>query len=188
MASLLDHLGVGGAILWGLSVGGMIAQRVFDKRPDLVGALVLSNTGHRMGTPEMWTARIEAVRTTGLPGMLDSIMERWFTPAFRSADNPLYSASRNMLARQSPEGYCGTCDALRHADLTDVARKISVPTLCVAGDQDGAAPPALVRSLSDLVPSSTFIEIASCGHIPCVEQPAAYSAGVAAFLNTLPRL
>lgn len=188
LIGLLDHLNVDRAIIWGLSVGGMIAQSVFNKRADLARALILSNTAHRMGSADMWSARIDGVRTHGLSGLVDPIMERWFTSAFRRTDNPLYSVSRNMLARQSPDGYCGTCDALRHADFTDVARTIAVPTLCVAGDQDGAAPPDLVKSLADLIPSSAFVEIASCGHIPCVEQPAAYSKSVLAFLTQLPEL
>ncbi|WP_454858817.1 3-oxoadipate enol-lactonase [Rhizobium binxianense] len=186
LIALLEHLGVGRAVVWGLSVGGLIAQAVCAKRPDLVRALVLSNTAHRIGTPDMWNARIGTILANGLSGMIDPIMERWFTPPFRTDDNALYAGCRAMLARQPVDGYCGTCAAIRDADYTGAAPLIAAPTLCVVGDRDGSTPPDLVRTLADLIPGSRFAEIAACGHIPCIEQPAAYAATVAAFLNTLP--
>jgi 3-oxoadipate enol-lactonase len=170
----------------GLSVGGLIAQAIHAKRADLVRALVLSNTASKIGSPNMWNDRIAAILKDGLGGMVDPIMERWFTPSFRLPDNAVYAGCRNMLVRQPVEGYCGTCAAIRDADYTDAATKIVVPTLCVVGDQDGSTPPALVRSLAGLVPGSSFAVIEGCGHIPCIEQPAAYAAAVGAFLKTLP--
>ncbi|MCX8998197.1 3-oxoadipate enol-lactonase [Rhizobiaceae bacterium BDR2-2] len=188
LAALLDHLGVKSAVIWGLSVGGLIAQGLYAARPDLVRGLVLSNTAHRIGTPEMWNARIDAILKDGLGGMIDPVMERWFTPAFRQPDNALYAGCRNMLARQPAEGYCGTCAAIRDADFTAAAARIAVPVLCVGGDLDGSTPPEVVKSLAALVPGSRYVEIAGSGHIPCVEQPVAYAAAVAAFLKTLPEL
>jgi len=185
LLALLDHLGVERAVIWGLSVGGLIAQAVHGLRPELVAALVLSNTAHKIGTAEMWNARIAAIRADGLSSLIDTIMERWFTPAFRRADNALYAGCRAMLAGQPVDGYCGTCAAIRDADFTTVVAGIAVPTLCVGGDQDGSTPPALVRSLSALIPGSRYVEISDCGHIPCVEQPAAYAAAVRAFLADL---
>lgn len=186
LIALLDHLGIGDAVIWGLSVGGLIAQAVHAKRADLVRALVLSNTAHRIGSADVWNDRIAAILKDGLGGMIDPIMERWFTPAFRREDNAVYAGCRNMLGRQPVEGYCGTCAAIRDADHTDAVARIAAPTLCVVGDQDGSTPPALVRSLADLVPGSRFAVIEGCGHIPCIEQPAAYAATVGAFLKTLP--
>lgn len=186
LIALLDHLKVEKAVIWGLSVGGLIAQATYASRPDLVRGLVLSNTAHKIGTPEMWNARIGTILQNGLSGMIDPIMERWFTPAFRTDDNAVYAGCRAMLARQPVDGYCGTCAAIRDADYTDATTRIAVPTLCVVGDQDGSTSPDLVRSLATLIPASAYAEIVGCGHIPCIEQPATYSATVAAFLKTLP--
>lgn len=185
---LLDHLELGDLMIWGLSVGGLIAQSVYAKRPDLVRALVLSNTAHKIGTAETWNARIDIARGGGLAALVDPVMERWFTPAFRRPDNALFLGCRAMLARQPVDGYCGTCEAIRDADFSDVSARIAVPTLCVAGDQDGATPPPLVQECANLIPHSRYAEISDCGHIPCVEQPALYAATVSAFLNNLSEL
>lgn len=186
LIALLDHLRVEKAVIWGLSVGGLIAQGVYDRRPDLVRALILSNTAHKIGTADIWNTRIEKIAADGLASLVDPVMERWFTPAFRQLGNTAYAGARNMLSQQPEAGYSGTCGAIRDADFTQQASKIAVPTLCVAGDQDGSTPPAVVQSLANLIPTSRFVTIAGCGHIPCLEQPAAYTQTACLFLKTLP--
>ncbi|MFK3690076.1 3-oxoadipate enol-lactonase [Agrobacterium tumefaciens] len=186
LIALLDHLGVKDAVIWGLSVGGLIGQGLYARRPDLVRALVLSNTAHKIGTAEMWNARIDKIAADGLASLVDPVMERWFTPAFRRQDNAAYAGARNMLSQQPEAGYSGTCAAIRDADFTEEVGRIAVPTLCVAGDQDGSTPPELVQSLAALIPASRFHTVAGCGHIPCLEQPLAYTQAVSIFLKTLP--
>jgi len=183
LTALLDMLSIRQAIICGLSVGGLIAQGVFAARPELVTALVLSNTAHKIGTADMWDARIAAIREKGLASILDATMPRWFTSAYRRPDNPSYRAYCNMFVRQPLEGYVATCTALRDADLTQVARNISVPTLCLVGEQDGSTPPPVVRELAGLIPEADFAEIAASGHIPCVERPDAYVSLLRNFIS-----
>ncbi len=185
LAGLMDALGLGPAAICGLSVGGMIAQALAAARPDLVRALILCDTAPKIGTPESWNTRIAAIAQDGLSSLLDPVMERWFTPAFRRADNPDYAGYRMMFARQSGEGYAATCAAIRDADLTDEARRIAVPTLCVVGDQDGSTPPDLVAAMAALIPGARYEVISGAGHIPCVEQPAALIALMRDFLAGL---
>lgn len=186
LLALLDHVSVGKAIIWGLSVGGLIAQRLYARRPNSVQALVLSNTAHRIGTAGMWNGRIGQIEQDGITPLVDGVMERWFTPAFRQPDNATYLGARTMLSRQDRRGYAGTCAAIRDADFTEAAKAIAVPTLCVAGDGDASTPPELVGALSSLIPDSRLAIIENCGHIPCLEQPAAYARTVGAFLKSLP--
>jgi 3-oxoadipate enol-lactonase len=185
LAALLDHLKVRQAIICGLSVGGMIALGLHEARPDLVKALVLCDTAHKIGNADGWNARIKAVEEQGLSSIADSVMERWFTPQFRAASNPAYPGYVNMLIRQPAEGYAGTCAALRDADMTNAARMVTVPTLCVVGDQDGSTPPELVRSMADLIAESEFMVIEGSGHIPCVEQPERFIATIRLFLDKI---
>lgn len=185
LAGLMDALGLGSAVICGLSVGGMIAQALSVARPDLVSALILCDTAPKIGTAESWNTRIAAIQKDGLPSLLDPVMERWFTPAFRRADNPDYAGYRNMFARQSAEGYAATCAAIRDADLTEDARRISVPTLCIVGDQDGSTPPELVAAMAALIPGARYEVVAGAGHIPCVEQPRALIALMREFVAGL---
>jgi 3-oxoadipate enol-lactonase len=186
LEALLNELAVGPAVICGLSVGGMIALSLAARRPERVRALVLCDTAHRIGTAEAWNARIVAVEAGGLDAILDPVMERWFTPAYRRPGNAAYAGYRNMLARQSAAGYVATCAAIRDADYTCAATAVEVPALCLVGDQDGSTPPDLVRALADLIPGGRFEVIADAGHIPCVEQPEMLVALIRAFLASLP--
>lgn len=179
--AILETLARGPAIFVGLSIGGLIAQAVALRRPDLVRALVLSNTAARLGTPEGWSARIAAIEAGGLGSVADAVMERWFAPAFRAT--PDCALWRAMLTRTSADGYVAACRALAAADLTAASAALRLPTLVIAGREDGASPPAVVRATADLIPGAVFHEIPGAGHLPCVETPAAWAALVAPFLT-----
>lgn len=181
LTALLEARKVDHAAVVGLSVGGMIAQGLAARRRDLVQALVLCDTAHRIGTADMWNARIEAIRKGGLASIADAILERWFSITFRKARAGDLAGYRNMLVRTPVEGYVGTCAALRDADLTSEVRGLAQPALCLVGEQDGATPPDLVRSLSALVPRAGFEIVPSAGHLPCIEQPDILAARVEAF-------
>ena len=186
LAALLDRLNVRDAIICGLSVGGMVAQGLAATRPDLVRGLILCDTAHKIGTAAMWNARIESVETKGIESLVDAVMERWFTPAFRQPDNAAYHGYRNMLTRQSAVGYAATCAALRDADLTESTRRLALPVLCIVGDQDGSTPPDVVLSLARLIAGARYEVIKDAGHIPCVEQPEILTEMIRAFIATLP--
>ena len=171
VVGLLDHYGIETAIVCGLSVGGMIALTLAAAHPDRLRGLVLCDTAHRIGTPAFWQERIGVIERDGLEALGDPVMERWFSPAFRTEKAGETSVWRTMVVRQDPRGYAGTCAAIRDGDLEQAARAIAVPTLCVVGSVDGATPPDLVRSLADLVPGAGFAVIDGVGHIPCVEAP-----------------
>ncbi len=185
LAGLLDHLGCKNVVVVGLSVGGLIAQGLSARRPDLVQALVLCDTAHKIGEADFWNARIAAVQQGGIASIADSILERWFTPAFREPGSAEFAGYRNMLIRQPAAGYTGTIAAIRDTDFTAIAKAISVPTLCVVGDQDGSTPPALVLSLAKLIANARFEVIPGCGHIPPVEKPEIFSEMISAFLSLL---
>ncbi|KKB11927.1 3-oxoadipate enol-lactonase [Devosia geojensis] len=180
LAGLLDHVGARGAIVCGVSVGGMIAQVLSARRPDLVRALVLCDTAHKSGTPQMWAERTAAVEAEGIASIADTILERWFTPEFRETAE--CAGYRNMLVRQPAAGYAATCAALRDADLTEIARTISVPAICIVGEADGSTPPALVAEFARMVPNARFELIKRCGHLPSIEQPETLTQIIRAFL------
>ena len=183
IAALLDHLAVSGAVIVGLSVGGMIAQGLAALRPELVSALVLSDTAHKIGTADMWDDRIEGVTAHGIASLADGIMERWFTPEYRSPDNPDFTGYLAMLTRVNADGYAGTCAAIRDCDLTESTRALMVPVLCIVGDQDGSTPPDLVRSMADLIKGAQFQVVEGAGHLPCIEQPEKTASIIKGFLG-----
>ncbi|MCE8556837.1 3-oxoadipate enol-lactonase [Ruegeria pomeroyi] len=178
---LLDMLEVREAAVVGLSIGGMIAQGLAVKRLDQVRALVLSNTAAKIGTKEMWQDRIAAVTAGGIEALAEAVMERWFSRGFRTTAELILW--RNMLVRQPVQGYAGCSAAIAGTDFYTPTSGLRLPTLGIAGDEDGSTPPDLVRETVDLIPGSQFHLIRKAGHLPCVEHPAAYAERLVQFLH-----
>ncbi len=182
-AALMDGLGISGAVFVGLSIGGVIALQLAATRPDLVSAIVLSNTAARIGSDQMWRSRIEAVAKDGIQSIADGVLERWFTDSFRRSENAELEAWRSMLCRTTVAGYLGCCESLRTADLSDLARKLRQPVLAIAGSHDGATPPNVVKDTASLIPNCRYRLISGAGHLPCVEKPEEYAILVGEFLR-----
>jgi len=183
LLALLDHLGAPRATIIGLSVGGMIAQRLAILAPQRVEALVLCCTAAKIGSPEMWADRIKALQNGGLGTIADAVLERWFTKRFREHKKADLEGWRNMLVRTPLEGYVDACAAIRDADFRAEIGAISAPTLCVAGDEDGATPADLVRATAEMIPGALLAIISGAGHLPCIEQAAALAQLIADHLN-----
>lgn len=180
---LLDHLGLTDAVVVGLSIGGLVAQGLAVKRLDLVRGLVLSNTAARIGTVAMWEDRIAAINRDGIESLADAVLDRWFAKPFRAT--PELSAWRNMLIRQSVDGYAGCSAAISGTDFYTPTSGLTLPTLAIAGSEDGSTPPDLVRETADLIKGSRFHLIRGAGHLPCVEKPQEYAQVLGAFLKEI---
>jgi 3-oxoadipate enol-lactonase len=142
--------------------------------------MVLSNTGAKIWNPAMWDARIAEVRAGGIESLADAVMERWFSKEFR--ETPALELWRNMLARQEDEGYMGCSAAISGTDFYTTTASLRLPTLGIAGTEDGSTPPDLVRETVDLIPGSQFHLIRKAGHLPCVEQPEEFAKVLEEFL------
>lgn len=180
---LLDALEVRDAVFVGCSVGGLIAQGLAVKRMDQVRAMVLSNTAAKIGTPDMWNDRIAAIEAGGIEAIGDATMERWFSKPFR--ETPELSAWRTMLVRQSVEGYTGCASAIAGTDFYTTTASLTLPTLVIAGSEDGATPPDLVRETAELVKGSRFELMRRAGHLPMVEDPEGYADLLGRFLKEI---
>lgn len=185
VADLMDHLGLSGALICGVSVGGLIAQALVAERPDLVAGLVLCNTGAKIGDTEGWNARIATVESAGLGAIAEAILERWFSTSFRATMPAELAGYRNMLTRTTAIGYAATCAAIRDADLTGATREITVPTTCIGGTEDLATPPELVTALTEMIPGATLTMIDDVGHLPCIEAPEVVADEISSLLKAL---
>jgi len=171
LIGLLDQFEMTQAILVGISVGGMIAMDFATNWPERVYSMVLCDTAPVIGTADMWNDRINRLRDQGMHSMAEAILARWFAPTFKERSPAVYQGCYNMLTRMPVDGYTGTCEALRDADLTKSTKAIETHTLILCGTEDVSTPPDLVRGLAELMPNAEFREIPDAGHSTCVEQP-----------------
>lgn len=180
---LMDHFALKDAVILGLSIGGLIAQGLAVKRLDLIRAMVLSNTAAKIGRPEQWQDRIAAVRAGGMEALHDATMERWLGRKWR--DNPALPRLSPLFRATDPEGWIGCAAAIAGTDFYETTATLTLPTLAIAGGNDGSTPPDLVRETAELVKGHRFALIRGAGHIPPVEKPAEYAAILTQFLTDI---
>ncbi len=180
---LMDHFKIRDAVFVGVSLGGMVAQGLAVKRLDLVRGLVLSNTAAKIGSPELWAARIAQVRAEGLAAYADGALQRQLGPRWR--DNPNEPYLRRILTQTAPEGWAGCAAAIAGTDFYTTTASLRLPVLCVAGPNDGTTPPDLVRETAELIPGHRFHLMRGTGHFPMVEKPAEFAGLLKTFLREI---
>jgi 3-oxoadipate enol-lactonase len=187
-ARLIREWGRGPVVWVGLSMGGMVGQGLAVRHPDVVKALVLANTGAKY-PPEaqvLWVQRIATVESRGLAGIVEMVMQRYFSDAFRAAEPQAVAGFRSRVLRTDAAGYVACCHAVANVDWLERLRSVRCPTLVIAGALDVGAPVAMSQAIAERIPGAELVVLDAASHLSVVEQPAAFAAALEAFLRRLP--
>jgi 3-oxoadipate enol-lactonase len=170
--ALLDHLGIERADVFGMSLGGMIAQEMALGWPDRVDRLVLGCThcGVRHAAPmpretgrafaletEDWSERMRALAPFAFaPGVDAVLLERFVEKKSRDA--------------QDPAGYRAQIDAVLAHDTYERLPGIAHPTVILTGDDDQVIPAASSDVLHERIADSLLYVILGAGHLFFLER------------------
>ncbi len=177
---LLDELGVERAHYAGLSLGGMVGMWLAAHAPERVDRLALLCTSAALGPAEGWRSRAAAVRAGRLDTIADTVVERWFTPAFAAAHPFTVATYRDMLTHTPPTGYAACCEAIAGMDLRADLAAVRAPTLVIGAADDQATPPQHLEGIARRIPSARLVMLAHAAHLASVEQPEAVAGLLAA--------
>ena len=168
----------------GLSIGGMIGQTIAIRGRGPFERMVLADTTHTQPPDALkqWEERIRIAETKGMAGLVDSTLERWFTPAFRSS--PAVKKIAEQIVRTPVAGYVGCGRAIMALNTTAKLPGINIPVLAITGEQDAAAPGT--RYIAEHVPGTRLVVIPQASHIANIEQPEAFSRALREFLSSPP--
>jgi pimeloyl-ACP methyl ester carboxylesterase len=164
------------------SLGTLIAQHFAARHPDRVDRLVLLGV-NRAPTDERRQAlreRAAKVRAGGLEAIVDSVMAGGLSPHARK-NPPVEAFARELVLRQSPEGYARSCEAVAAAQAADISR-ISCPVLLLAGEDDTVSPVTVSQSFAQSLPDAQVIVLRECGHWLPIERPVEVAERLVAFL------
>ncbi|MCB1883399.1 MAG: 3-oxoadipate enol-lactonase [Geminicoccaceae bacterium] len=178
---VLDHYGVERADFLGLSMGGMVGMHLAAHEPSRINRLVVANTGAYFPSKDPWNDRIRTVVEHGIAPIIDSILERWFTPAFAEAEPYAVEGARKMMFRVDPEGYVGCVAAVRDVDLRADLARIERPTLVIVGKADPVTPPAMGEAIAGAVPGAKLVAL-DASHLSNMERGREFSEAVLDFL------
>ena len=187
-ARLIREWGRGPVVWVGLSMGGMVGQGLAIRHPDLVRALVLANTSAKYpeAAQAMWAQRIATVESQGLAGIVEMVVQRYFTDAFRAAEPEAVAGFRGRVLRTDAVGYVACCHAVANVDWLERLRAVHRPTLIIAGALDVGAPVAMSQAMAERITGAELVVLDAASHLSVAEQPVAFAAALGAFLRRLP--
>ncbi len=165
----MDAAGVARAHFCGVSIGGMIGQWLAANAGERFERFVLSNTAAKTA-PEGFVDRIAKIREGGMAAIADTVLGRFFTPAFVARADENFHTVRRTLLQVDPVGYIGCCAAIRDMDLRPGLQRIDAPVLVVTGRDDQSLPPAMGEAVAAGIRDAQVVEL-PFAHIPHFEAP-----------------
>lgn len=186
--AVLDAAGVERAHVYGISLGGMIAQEVALRHPERVDALVLGATtpGGDEATPAD-DATLAFFRRRGEMTAEEAVWASVpynYGPRTRAENAQAIGEDIAQRLRYpiEPEPYAAQLAAALGHDSGGRLGDIASPTLVVHGEQDVMVPPANGRLLAQAIPGAQLLTFPDAGHLYPTDEPEADRA-VARFLS-----
>jgi 3-oxoadipate enol-lactonase len=172
--------------LLGHSMGTIVALEAIRRAPDLADGLIVVG-----GLPEPLPDarsrirdRVALMRRAGIAAVSSDAVAANFSERSRIERPELVACFAKLFARQDAEAYAVTAGALAAWTARDLPPLGGVGCMVITGEEDRYAPPENVRAFARALPASARVEIMpGCGHLPFLEQPAAFAEIVAAFLS-----
>ena len=182
LARVLDAAGLPDAHVGGLSMGGVIAQRLALDYPQRVRSLVLVSTSSEVGPQGManWQRLADSIERRGF-GDRARDASRSFSPGFAAAHPEVVAAAGEQTARNHPPAYAAAARAMSDYHWTGELGRIRVPVLILQGLADQLTPPGGSVKMHRQLSASRLLMIPDTGHSLPIEQPALFTAAVLAF-------
>lgn len=179
--AIMDALHIERAFFCGVSLGGLTGIWLGAHHPQRFDGLVLANTAASFPPPAMWQDRARDAVQSGMMGLIDPTLDRWFTQDFRQAGGPAIRRVAAMIGETNRNGYAACCKVLETTQLEDQLDKISAPVLVVVGTHDPSTPPVRGEQLAAGIANCQLVTL-EASHIPAVEIPDQFAAAIAQFL------
>lgn len=186
-AAALDAAGVDSAHVYGISMGGMIAQELALQFPHRVRSLILGCTA--AGGPSAIRAEPEVTNLLMSRGQMTpeeaaeaAIPFIYDTGTPRARIDEDLAARRDWLVR--PEAYINQLRGILAWEAYSRLDRINAPTLVIHGEADRLVPPGNGRLIAERIPNAKLVLIPRAGHIYSTDQPEAAHRPVLEFLSS----
>lgn len=188
-AALLRAVDAAPAFVVGLSMGGMVAQHLALRHPDLVRGLVLVSTtpGGAASTPATERGRAALFLPADMEPQerarqaLTLMTYEGFAAAHPEAlDVAAANAARHPM---SAESFKRQFRAIRAHDTTADLARLAVPSLVLHGERDDLIPLPNAERLAKGIPGAELRVYPDTGHMPPLERPVQFLRDLRGFLE-----
>jgi 3-oxoadipate enol-lactonase len=184
-AAVLDAAAVDSAHVYGVSMGGMIAQEFALQFPHRARSLILGCTA--AGGPTAVRAEPEVTQLLMSRGqMTPTEAAEAAVPFIYDSGTPRARIDEDLAARKDwlarPEAYINQLMGILAWEAYSRLDRINVPTLVIHGEADRLVPPANGKLIAARIPGAKLVLIPNAGHIFSTDQPDAAYQPVLEFL------
>jgi len=185
--AVLDELQVAKFSACGLSMGGYLLLRAYERWPERFEKLILCDTRSQADDNSAKISRsqnIKRVTAEGNEAFVDS-----FIPSCVYAPNITkmgaeYEALLLEWRQNSVVGIKGCLLAIMsRTDTTHVLEKIQIPSLLLCGEQDAITPAVGMMGMASEIPGGELVIVPEAGHIAPLENPAYVNEALISFLK-----
>ena len=181
LIKLADALHIDKAVWVGVSMGGMILQRLALDHPERVRALVL------VSTTDGAMILDEDIPTIGAPRDYKDVSKNMIVESFPE-DTPsrTYQPLLDRIRTWNATVIREALTSMSHFNVHGQLSRITVPTLIMVGAKDGVATPTIAKGIQAQIPGSQLVEF-NTGHFMMAEDPEKFGAVLGEFLKQLKR-
>ncbi len=187
LAELMDHLDTASALVFGFSLGGMIARRFAMDHGHRVAALGILHSAHARdkAAHEAIQARVVQAAQDGPAATVEAALQRWFTDGFRATHPDMMDEVRRWILANRKEVYAPIYQVLVDGvtELVAPSPPITAPTLVMTGEEDYGNSPAMSRAIAAEIPGSELAILPGLRHMALAEAPEQFNARLSAFLK-----
>jgi len=175
-AGLLDVFGIASAYVFGISMGGMIAQELVLRHPQKLRKLALGCTHcgikHCVPSPGWVTEIFKSLPGKPRPQVVRESVAFNYSPHTQRHNPQLIESLIPLFAdnRQRPKAYLNQLGAVYGFDAFDRLPQITTPTLVLTGTDDVLIPPANSKIIADRIPGARLIKFPEAGHLFFIEK------------------
>jgi 3-oxoadipate enol-lactonase len=175
IVALLDALGIGQAVVGGMSMGGYVVLALLRRHPERVKGAILLNTRANADSDEGRAGRykmIEQAQDEGVGTIADAMLPKMLTEQTRVERPELAAFVREMMAGVPVAGIVGALSAMAaRPDSTDLLSRIAVPALIIVGSADNVTPPSAAEAMQAAIPDAQLVVIDGAAHAANLERP-----------------
>ena len=187
VATLMDELKIDQAVICGLSMGCYVAFEFADLFPSRVSALVLAGArceGPDKAEKQSREQQARRVLEQGFTPSVDNIIQSLLAPRTLSDKPEVVARVREMVKQTDPRGAAAAQRGMAaRRDYSPGLAGITVPTLVIAGRDDGVRKPIDAETIYRGIRGSQLEIIKDAGHLMNMEQPEVFNRMVIEFLR-----